>query len=78
MTGVHSNDERPTPRPRPVCAVTGLPAKYRDPVTGKHYATLDAFRRIRADHERIMEARERDRVWEQEDALAAEGGAMED
>ncbi|MCO5586750.1 hypothetical protein L7F22_040692 [Adiantum nelumboides] len=30
-----------------VCAVTGLPAKYLDPVTGLPYATIDAFRMIR-------------------------------
>ncbi|MCO5560618.1 hypothetical protein L7F22_014234 [Adiantum nelumboides] len=35
-----------------VCAVTGLPAKYLDPVTGLPYATIDAFRMIR---ERIAE-----------------------
>ncbi|CAB4271713.1 unnamed protein product [Prunus armeniaca] len=30
-----------------VCAVTGLPAKYRDPKTGLPYATKDAFKIIR-------------------------------
>ncbi|CAA7404422.1 unnamed protein product [Spirodela intermedia] len=30
-----------------VCAVTGLPAKYRDPKTGLPYTTLDAFKTIR-------------------------------
>lgn len=30
-----------------VCAVTGLPAKYRDPKTGLPYATKEAFRIIR-------------------------------
>ena len=30
------------PPPHPVCAVTGMKAKYRDPKTGKHYATLAA------------------------------------
>eukprot|EP01032_Pedospumella_encystans_P020203 gene20203-22956_t len=29
------------------CVVTGLPAKYRDPLTMLPYATLDAFREIR-------------------------------
>ena len=33
---------------RPVCAVTGMPAKYRDPKTGLYYSTLEAFRAIRA------------------------------
>lgn len=30
-----------------MCAVTGLPAKYRDPKTGLPYATKEAFRIIR-------------------------------
>jgi vacuolar protein sorting-associated protein 72 len=29
------------------CVITGLPAKYRDPVTGYVYANLEAFREIR-------------------------------
>jgi len=32
---------------KPVCAVTGLPAKYRDPKTGLPYATMAAFKIIR-------------------------------
>nr|GMD01947.1 SWR1 complex subunit 2 [Ipomoea batatas] len=37
-----------TPYPqKPVCAVTGLPAKYRDPKTGLPYATKEAFKIIR-------------------------------
>lgn len=32
---------------KPVCAVTGLPAKYRDPKTGLPYATMEAFKIIR-------------------------------
>ncbi|KAL6857072.1 hypothetical protein ACP4OV_018454 [Aristida adscensionis] len=32
---------------KPVCVVTGLPAKYRDPKTGLPYATLEAFKIIR-------------------------------
>ncbi len=32
------------------CAITGLPAKYRDPVTGLPYANLDAFKIIREQH----------------------------
>lgn len=32
---------------RAVCAVTGLPAKYRDPKTGLPYATKEAFKIIR-------------------------------
>ncbi|KAJ0967954.1 hypothetical protein J5N97_024871 [Dioscorea zingiberensis] len=33
--------------PKAVCAVTGLPAKYRDPKTGLPYATKEAFKIIR-------------------------------
>eukprot|EP00282_Hemiselmis_andersenii_P030326 CAMPEP_0169455840 /NCGR_PEP_ID=MMETSP1042-20121227/16034_1 /TAXON_ID=464988 /ORGANISM="Hemiselmis andersenii, Strain CCMP1180" /LENGTH=305 /DNA_ID=CAMNT_0009568023 /DNA_START=21 /DNA_END=935 /DNA_ORIENTATION=+ len=33
----------PPARKKDVCAVTGLPARYMDPVTGKPYATLAAF-----------------------------------
>ena len=40
-----------TPDPdRPVCAVTGLPAPYRDPKTGKAYANADAFKTIREQY----------------------------
>ena len=36
------------PYPGPVrCVVTGLPAKYRDPLTGSPYATIEAFRTLR-------------------------------
>eukprot|EP00118_Oscarella_pearsei_P000731 m.5670 g.5670 ORF g.5670 m.5670 type:complete len:336 (+) comp13762_c0_seq1:187-1194(+) len=34
------------------CVVTGLPAKYRDPVTGMPYANAEAFRIIRQYHSR--------------------------
>ena len=30
------------------CVITGLPAKYRDPLTGLPYATIEAFKAIRA------------------------------
>ena len=29
------------------CVVTGLPARYRDPLTGIPYATTEAFRMLR-------------------------------
>ncbi len=32
------------------CAVTGRPAKYLDPLTGEPYATLEAFKALRARH----------------------------
>ncbi|GJN12681.1 hypothetical protein PR202_ga30981 [Eleusine coracana subsp. coracana] len=38
----------PAPYPeKPICVVTGLPAKYRDPKTGLPYATMEAFKVIR-------------------------------
>ena len=40
--------QEPPRRPeRTVCAVTGAPARYRDPVTGQPYATLAAFKELR-------------------------------
>ena len=35
---------------RTLCAITGLPAKYVDPVTKEPYATLDAFKQLRERH----------------------------
>ena len=41
-------DDVVPPYPQPQrCAVTGAPAKYRDPATGAGYATLEAFRMLR-------------------------------
>lgn len=37
----------PAPPPRAACAVTGAPARYRDPATGLPYATLDAYRELK-------------------------------
>ena len=34
-----------------VCALSGLPAKYKDPLTGQRYGNLEAFRTIRAGAE---------------------------
>ena len=31
-----------------VCVITGLPAKYKDPLTGMPYATIEAFKEVRA------------------------------
>ena len=40
------------PKPAPVkpnvCVITGLPAKYKDPLTGMPYATIEAFKEVRA------------------------------
>lgn len=38
-----------------VCAVTALPAKYKDPLTGLSYATIDAFKYIRQHRQRLKE-----------------------
>ena len=37
------------------CAITGEPAKYKDPVSGLHYANLDAFRELCKLHPRPSE-----------------------
>ena len=39
-----------------ICEVTGLPAKYKDPLTGKPYATLAAFKTIRAKHKKMVKS----------------------
>ncbi|GAB4817426.1 hypothetical protein N2152v2_004472 [Parachlorella kessleri] len=39
------------PVPKPVCAVTGLPAKYRDPQSGLPYANLQAYRALKAQQQ---------------------------
>jgi vacuolar protein sorting-associated protein 72 len=39
----------PKPTNRAVCAITGLPAKYRDPLSGLPYATAAAFKQLRAN-----------------------------
>ncbi|PHT54190.1 SWR1 complex subunit 2 [Capsicum baccatum] len=57
-----------------VCAVTGLPARYRDPKTGLPYATKEAFKVIR---ERLAEqssrAREEMRMDELSQAISGQG-----
>lgn len=35
------------PREKDKCVVTGLEAKYKDPLTGQPYANLDAFKILR-------------------------------
>lgn len=41
--------------PKKECVVTGLPAKYKDPLTGLPYATIEAFRYIRQQRKRLKE-----------------------
>merc|ERR1712080_281249 len=35
---------------KPCCVVTGLPGRYRDPLTGFPFASAAAFAKIRADY----------------------------
>ena len=42
--------EKPAPSRPLSCAVTGDPARYKDPLTGLGYSTVDAFREIRRRH----------------------------
>ncbi|CAI5486506.1 unnamed protein product [Closterium sp. Naga37s-1] len=41
------NAKAPSYPAKPTCVITGLPAKYRDPLTGQPYATIKAFKAIR-------------------------------
>jgi len=38
-----------------MCVVTGLPAKYKDPLTGLPYATIEAFKYIRQHRKQLKE-----------------------
>ena len=40
---------------KPVCVVTGQPAKYKDPLTGLPYATIEAFKYIRQHRKRLKD-----------------------
>ena len=37
------------------CVVTGLPAKYKDPLTGLPYANIEAFKYIREHRKRLLQ-----------------------
>ena len=39
-----------------MCVISGLPAKYRDPVSGQPYANIEAFRALRKLHPPPSEA----------------------
>jgi hypothetical protein len=41
LTSERAVDPEP---PRPICPITGLPAKYRDPKTGVPYANIEAYK----------------------------------
>jgi len=58
-------------RKRPTkCAITGLPAKYRDPQTGLPYANLTAFRELRRRHDR-MQNEDQNSISEEENLRSA-------
>lgn len=42
-----------TPKPA-LCAITGRPAKYRDPVTGKPFADAASFKELRKERKRAL------------------------
>ncbi|MCE3051899.1 Swr1 complex complex subunit Swc2, partial [Datura stramonium] len=64
-----------TPYPqKAVCAVTGLPARYRDPKTGLPYATKEAFKIIRERYaEESSRAREEKHMDELSQAISGQG-----
>mmetsp|Transcript_30398 Transcript_30398/g.47621 ORF Transcript_30398/g.47621 Transcript_30398/m.47621 type:complete len:184 (+) Transcript_30398:146-697(+) len=41
---------KPVAGPFGFCVITGLPAKYKDPVTGQPYANVEAFKELRKQH----------------------------
>lgn len=47
---------KPERREYRICAVTGLPARYFDPLTELPYASLDAFRQIRASYKAYLQS----------------------
>merc|ERR1711988_1912996 len=42
-----TNENAPPTANQPVCAITGLPAKYKDPLTKQPYANAEAFKELR-------------------------------
>jgi dynein assembly factor 3 len=59
-----------------VCAITGKPAKYRDPISGLPYADLAAFKELRKLHPDPKKlAKEEEAPAPAEDEGAGEGGA---
>ena len=40
-------EQKPKAGPCGICAITGLPAKYKDPKTGLPYANIEAFKQLR-------------------------------
>ena len=48
-------------KPPRLCVVTGLPAKYKDPVTGMPYANAEAFKAIRKEYRKWLQEEYQDR-----------------
>lgn len=44
------SERKSRPPEKPLCAVTGLPAKYKEPLTGLPFANIAAFKTIRSQH----------------------------
>ena len=53
-----------------ICPISGLPARYRDPLTGARYGSVAAFKQIRAEHAKTSGA---PKTEEPSDAAAALG-----
>jgi hypothetical protein len=51
-----SGEAAPAKPPPRTCVISGRPAKYFDPLTGQPYATVDAFRALRARHAQLVAA----------------------
>ena len=49
--------QKTRPAERLLCAITGLPAKYKDPLTGLPYANVAAFKMIRSQFENTLASR---------------------
>ena len=48
----------PPPPPRAACAITGAPAKYRDPATGLAYADLAAYKELQRRAQQAQQAQQ--------------------
>lgn len=78
LNGASFNSQISTTSPpypqKAVCAVTGLPARYRDPKTGLPYATKEAFKIIRERFaEESSRARDEKRMDELSQAISGQG-----
>mmetsp|Transcript_578 Transcript_578/g.1395 ORF Transcript_578/g.1395 Transcript_578/m.1395 type:complete len:149 (+) Transcript_578:129-575(+) len=56
------------------CAITGKPAKYRDPLTGLPYYDLAAFKVIREQHSSAAAASDREKDGKQGGGVQGDGG----